>query len=58
MSQGEIGALIIGYLVGFFCAGSYAFEFNVSNSFSKVLLWPIWFIVELIKSIKCWIHEN
>ena len=58
MTCDEIGVLIIIYLVGFFIAGSYAHEFDVPNSFSKVFLWPIWFLVELIKSIICWINEN
>lgn len=58
MTSNEIGVLIIIYLVGFFIAGSYAHEFDVSNSFSKVFLWPIWFISELIKSIIYWINEN
>lgn len=58
MTCDEIGALIIIYLVGFFIADSYAHEFDVSNSFSKIFLWPIWFLVELIKSIICWINEN
>ena len=58
MTCDEIGALIIIYLVGFFIAGFYADEFDVPNSFSKVFLWPIWFLVELIKSIICWINEN
>ena len=58
MTCDEIGALIIIYLVGVFIAGLCALEFNVSNSFSKVFLWPIWFLVELIKSIICWINEN
>ena len=58
MTCDEIGALIIIYLVGVFIAGFYAHEFDVPNSFSKVFLWPIWFLVELIKSIICWINEN
>ena len=58
MTSNEIGALIIIYLVGFFIAGSYAHDFDVHNSFSKVFLWPIWFLSELIKSIICWINEN
>lgn len=58
MISDEIGALIIIYLIGFFIAGSYAHDFDVPNSFSKVVLWPIWFLVELIKSIICWFNEN
>ena len=58
MTCNEIGVLIIIYLVGFFIVGSYAHDFDVPNSFSKVFLWPVWFISELIKSIICWINEN
>lgn len=58
MTNNEIGILVIIYLVGFFIAGYYSREFNVPNSLSKVFLWPVWFISELIKSIICWINEN